>query len=95
MINNKDEKLCSHKYVEQNWRRISIATFEIRLYTSSTQIQNSSSGTSLNFNLRVLYFAVLECVYLTGKDNSYVNISALAETGFRIQPYCSILIVKK
>ena len=44
MINKKDEKLCSHKYVVQNWRRMPIATFEIHLYTSSIQIQNSSSS---------------------------------------------------
>jgi len=38
-INNKDEKFCSHKYIVQNWR-ISIATFAIRLYTSSIQTHN-------------------------------------------------------
>jgi len=27
LINDKGEKLCSRKYVVQNWRRISIATW--------------------------------------------------------------------
>jgi len=75
LINNKDEELCSHKHVVQSPRRIATATSEIRLYISLIQIQNSSSGTSLTFNLRVLYFVVQECFFLTGKDDSCVDIS--------------------
>jgi len=92
MISNKDEKLCSHKYVVQNWRRISMKTFEIRFYTFSIQILNWSNATSLNFNLSVLFFVVQ---FKNVFSKSYVDISALAENGFRIQPYYSILIVKK
>ena len=92
MVSNKDEKLCSHKYVVHNWRKISISTFKIRFYTSSIQIQNWSSGASLNFYRRVLFF-VLQ--FKNVFSNSCIDISALAEKGFRIQPYCSILIVKK
>jgi len=38
---------------------------------------------------------VVEEYFLASKDSSCVDISALAEKAFRIQPYCSVWIVTK
>ena len=57
LINTNVEKLCSHKYVVQNWRRISKAFSEICLYSFPTAIQNSSRVISRNFNRSVLSFS--------------------------------------
>jgi len=71
------------------WRRISI----IRLYTSSIHI--SSSGTSLNFNLRVLSLLSSRMFFLTSKDDSWVDVWALAKKGFRMRPDCSVFNCEK
>ena len=60
LINTNIEKLCSHKYVVQNWRRISRAFSEICLHSFPTAIQNSSRGISLNFNRVFCHFVVQE-----------------------------------
>jgi len=80
----------------QDWRRISLATFKIRLHSSSTEIQNSSNRTTLNFSLRVLSLRSSRKLSLTGKDSfSLTDSCTLAEKKFRIQSYSSVLMVKK
>ena len=95
LINTNVEKLCSHNYVVQNWRRISRAFSEICLYSFPTAIQNSSRVISRNFNRSVLSFRSSRKFSLIGNDNFCVEISALTEKGFRIQSYCYELIAKK
>ena len=91
LISTNVEKLCSHKYVVQNWRRISRAFFEICLYSFPTAIQNSSSGISRNFNRSVLSSRSSRKFSFTGNDNFCVEISASAEKGFRIQSYTVLI----
>ena len=95
LINTNVEKLCSHKYVVQNWRRISRAFSEICLYSFPTAIQNSSRVISRNFNRSVVSFRSSRKFSLIGNDNFCVEISASTEKGFRIQSYCYELIAKK
>ena len=95
LINTNVEKLCSHKYVVQNWRRISGAFSEICLYSFPTTIQNSSRVISRNFNRSVLSFRSSRKFSLIGNDNFCDEISASTEKGFRIQSYCYELIAKK
>ena len=95
LINTNVKKLCSHKYVVQNWRRISRAFSEICLYSFPTAIQNSSRVISRNFNRSVLSFRSSRKFSLIGNDNFCVEISASTEKGFRIQSYCYELIAKK
>ena len=94
LINTNVEKLCLHKYVVQNWRRISRAFSEICLYSFPTAMQNSSRVISRNFNRSVLSFRSSRKFSLIGNDNFCVEISALTEKGFRIQSYCYELIAK-
>jgi len=47
------------------------------------------------FSQNYAFFVVQECFFLTGNGSSYIDISELTKKGFQIQPYCSVLIVKK